>query len=61
MIPMFLLKQIVEMGASRGGYINYHLIAIKDMKNAHLFSIDISKEKYIGEEVKYNFSELLNK
>ena len=60
-IRKFRPKKIVEIGVAEGGGSSIILNAIQDIKNAHLYSIDLSDHKNIGICVKNFFPEYLNK
>lgn len=60
-IRKFRPKKIVEIGVSKGGGTSIILNAIKDIKNSHLYSIDLSSNENIGICVKKYFPEYLNK
>ena len=60
-IRKFQPKKILEIGVAEGGSSIVILNAIKDIKNSHLFSIDLSKSDMIGYCVKNIFKELSNK
>jgi hypothetical protein len=60
-IRKFKPKKIVEIGVAEGGGSSIILNAIQDIKNAHLFSIDLSNNDNIGKCVKNLFPEFLNK
>ena len=47
-IRKFKPKKIVEIGVSSGGSSIIILNSIKDIKNAHLYSIDLNSDKKIG-------------
>ena len=53
--------KILEIGVSKGGGTSIILNAIQDIKNAHLYSIDLNDGKNIGICVKKIFPEFLNK
>lgn len=54
-------KKILELGVLRGGSSIIILNAIKDIKNSHLYSIDINGEEMIGSCVKNYFPYLSEK
>jgi hypothetical protein len=54
-------KKIVELGVLLGGSSIIILNAIKDIKNSHLYSIDINAHNNIGRCVKEKFPYLLDK
>lgn len=54
-------KKILEIGVLFGGSSIIILNAIKDMKNSHLYSIDLNGEEKIGSCVKKFFPNLLGK
>ena len=54
-------KKIVELGVFLGGSSIIILNAIKDIKNSHLYSIDINANNNTGRCVKEKFSYLLDK
>lgn len=54
-------KKIIEVGVRFGGSSIIILNAIKDMKDSHLYSIDLDKSKIIGNCVKNFFPFLLEK
>ena len=60
-VRKFMPKKILEIGVAEGGSSIVILNAIKDIKNSHLFSIDLSKSNMIGYCVKNIFQDLLNK
>ena len=60
-VRKFKPKKIVEIGVSKGGGSCIILNAIQDIKNAHLYSIDLSNGTYIGKCVKYLFNGLYSK
>ena len=60
-IRKFKPKKILELGVNRGGSSIIILNAIKDLKNAKLFSIDLSSSRTIGECVPKFFQNYLNK
>ena len=60
-IRKFRPKKIVEIGVAKGGGTSIILNAIKDIKNSHLYSIDLSSNEKIGICVKKYFPEYLNK
>ena len=60
-IRKFRPKKIVEIGTAQGGGTSIMLNAIKDIENAHLYSIDLSSSNKIGDCVRDYFPEFLNK
>jgi predicted O-methyltransferase YrrM len=60
-VRKFKPKKILEIGVAEGGSSIIILNAIKDLKNSHLFSIDLSKNEMIGYCVKNLFNNLSNK
>ena len=54
-------RKILELGVLLGGSSIIILNAIKDIKNSHLFSIDIKNTPKIGSCVQNKFTYLLNK
>lgn len=60
-VRKFKPKKILEIGVAEGGSSVVILNAIKDIKNSHLFSIDLSKNDMIGYCVKNIFHNLSNK
>ena len=60
-VRKFKPKKILEIGVAEGGSSIVILNAIQDIKNSHLYSIDISNHEKIGCCVKNIFPELLNK
>lgn len=54
-------KKILELGVHQGGSSIIILNAIKDIKDSHLFSVDVNGDEWIGSCVKNNFSFLLDK
>jgi hypothetical protein len=60
-IRKFKPKKILEIGVAEGGSSVVILNAIKDIKNSHLFSIDLSTNDMIGYCVKNIFHNLSNK
>ena len=61
LIRKFKPKKILEIGVSSGGSSIIILNAIKDIKNAHLYSLDLSDSKIIGHCIKKYFPSFLNK
>ena len=59
-IRKFRPKKVIEIGVAEGGSSIIILNAIKDIKNSHLYSIDLSKNNMIGSCVKKYFSYLSN-
>ena len=59
-IRKFKPKKIVEIGVSSGGSSIIILNAIKDIKNAHLYSIYLNPDKKIGRCVKQLYPNFLN-
>ena len=55
-VRKFKPKKIVEIGVFKGGSTIIMLNAIKDIKNAHIYSIDINNEDYIGSCIPKFFS-----
>ena len=60
-VRKFKPKKILEIGVAEGGSSIIILNAIKDIKNSHLFSIDLSTNEMIGYCVKNLFNYLSNK
>ncbi len=60
-VRKFKPKKIVEIGVNKGGSSIILLNAIKDIKNSHLYSIEIDNGKLIGCCVKNLFPKLLRK
>ena len=60
-IRKFRPKKILEIGVASGGSSIIILNAIKDIKNAHLYSIDLNNNTGIGYCVSKFFPEFLNK
>ena len=60
-IRKFKPKKILELGVMNGGSSIIILNAIKDIKNSHLYSIDINNSPKIGRCVKEIFSCLADK
>ena len=60
-IRKFKPKKILELGVMHGGSSIIILNAIKDIKNSHLYSIDINNSPQIGICVKEIFSYLADK
>ena len=60
-IRKFRPKKIVEIGIFDGGGSCIILNAIQDIKNSHLYSIDLSNDRNIGKCVKNLFPEFLSK
>ena len=54
-------KKILELGVLLGGSSIIILNAIKDLKNSHLYSIDLDSDEKIGRCVKNHFPNLLKK
>ena len=61
LIRKFRPKKILEIGPSLGGSSIIILNAIKDIKNAHLYSIDLNSREFIGSCVKDLFPQFLQK
>ena len=59
-IRKFRPKKLIEIGVAEGGSSIVILNAIKDIKNSHLYSIDLSTHDMIGSCVKNFFSYLNN-
>ena len=59
-VRKFKPKKVLEIGVAEGGSSVVILNAIKDIKNSHLFSIDLSKSDMIGFCVKKIFKNLSN-
>ena len=57
-IRKFLPKKILELGVAEGGSSIIILNAIQDIKNSHLYSIDLSTNEMIGFCVKDLFPQL---
>ena len=60
-VRKFRPKKIIELGVAEGGSSSIILNAINDIKNSHLYSIDLSTHHLIGSCVKNLFPNLLNK
>ena len=60
-VRKFKPKKVLEIGVAEGGSSIIILNAIKDIEDAHLFSIDLSKDNMIGYCVKNIFQNLSNK
>ena len=60
-IRKYLPKKILELGVKYGGSSIVILNAIKDIKNAHLYSIDIENNYLVGNCVRNNFPYLSDK
>ena len=60
-VRKFKPRKILEIGVAEGGSSIIILNAIKDIKNSHLFSIDLIKSNMIGICVKNIFKNLSNK
>lgn len=60
LIRKFEPKKIVEIGVASGGSSIIILNAIKDIKNAHLYSIDLKPKHNIGYYVKKFYPDFLN-
>ena len=60
-IRKFKPKKIVEIGVAEGGSSSIILNAIQDIKNAHLYSIDLSDNVNIGICVKNIFPEFVDR
>ena len=60
-IRKFRPKKILELGVFLGGSSIIILNAIKDIKNSHLYSIDINNDPKVGSCVEKYFPHLLNK
>jgi len=60
-IRKFRPKKIVEIGTAQGGSSIVILNAIQDIKNSHLFSIDLDNSNNIGSCLRNYFPEFLNK
>jgi len=60
-IRKYLPKKILELGVSHGGSSIIILNAIKDIKNSHLYSIDIDSSHFVGNCVRNNFPFLSDK
>ena len=60
-VRKFKPKKVLEIGVAEGGSSIIILNAIKDIEDAHLFSIDLSKNEMIGYCVKTIFQYLSNK
>ena len=58
-IRKFRPKKIVEIGVAYGGGSAIILNAIKDIKNSHLYSIDLSSSERIGKCLRNYFPEYL--
>ena len=59
-VRKFKPKKIVEIGVNKGGSTIIMLNAIKDIKNAHIYSIDLSNGDYIGSCIPKFFPKILN-
>ena len=60
-IRKFKPKKIVEIGVAQGGSSMIILNAIKDIKNSHLYSIDLDPNNKIGYCVRKLMKELVNR
>lgn len=60
-VRKFKPKKVLEIGVAEGGSSIVILNAINDIKNSHLFSIDLSTNDIIGYCVKNIFHNLSNK
>ena len=60
-VRKFKPKKVLEIGVAEGGSSIIILNAIKDIKDSHLFSIDLIKDNMIGYCVKNMFQYLSNK
>ena len=60
-VRKFRPKKIIELGVAEGGSSSIILNAINDIKNSHLYSIDLSTHYLIGSCVKNLFPNFLNK
>ena len=60
-IRKFKPKKIVEIGVAQGGSSLIILNAIKDIKNSHLYSIDLDPNNKIGYCVRKLMKELVNR
>ena len=60
-VRKFKPKKILELGVAEGGSSIIILNAMQDIKNSHLFSIDLSTHHKIGSCVKNIFPHFLNK
>ena len=60
-VRKFRPKKILELGVAEGGSSLIILNAINDIKNSHLYSIDLSTHHLIGSCVKKLFPNFLNK
>ena len=60
-IRKFRPKKVIELGVLRGGSSIIILNALKDIKNAFLYSIDLNPNKLIGSCVNKYFPHLQNK
>ncbi len=61
LIRKFKPKKILEIGVSKGGSSIIILNAIKDIKDSHLYSIDLSSKDSIGNCTRNIFKDYLNK
>ena len=57
-IRKYMPKKILELGVYNGGSSVVILNAIKDIKNSHLYSIDLNGAKWVGNCIKKDFSYL---
>ena len=60
-VRKFKPEKIIEIGVAKGGSSSIILNAIKDIKNSHLYSIDVSDRNFIGFCVNKYFPELAKK
>ncbi len=60
-VRKFRPKKLLEIGVAYGGSSIIILNAIKDIKDAHLYSIDINGRRSVGQCVYKHFPELANK
>jgi len=60
-VRKFKPKKVLEIGVAEGGSSTIILNAIKDIEDAHLFSIDLSTNNMIGYCIKNIFQNLSNK
>ena len=59
-VRKFKPKKIVEIGVYKGGSSIIILNAIKDIKNSHLYSIDLNNRDFIGSCIPKFFPKFLN-
>ena len=59
-VRKFKPKKIVEIGVYKGGSTIIMLNAIKDIKNSHIYSIDLNNRDFIGSCIPKFFPKFLN-